>query len=133
MGVVVVSAIGFAVLYVYNQKHPTNDPPTTTSAARGPKVISASEAWNAIGQQATVQYFVGYPYTSSAGNEFLNQEQNYLSGFTAVVYSDDISNFATDPLAEYGNTTVDVTGTITQYGGHPEMIVSKPSQIKAGP
>jgi hypothetical protein len=72
------------------------------------------------------------PVTSSAGIEFLNGRQAYLTGFRAVVYFNDLSNSSTDPIAEYGNTAVDVTGTITHYESHPEAIVSEPAGSTAG-
>ena len=67
-----------------------------------------------------------YPVTSSSGIEFLNGKQAYLTGFN------DLSNSSTDPIAEYGNTTVDVTGTITHYESHPEAIVSEPAGSTGG-
>ena len=126
-------AVWMVVLYFYSHAQHSAQSVNTTTTTSASTTLSAAQAWNAIGQEATVQFSVGYPYTSTAGDEFLNEKQNYLSGFTAVIYRSELSNFQTDPVTEYGNSTVDVTGTITQYEGHPEIIVSEPSQIQAAP
>ena len=46
-----------------------------------------------------------------------------------VVFSENIDKFQTDPIEAFGGRTVDVTGTIESYAGHPQIIVTLPSQI----
>lgn len=91
--------------------------------------ITATESWDHIGEQATVEYYVDNPYQSSKGNIFLNEKSNYKSGFTAVIFDNVKHKFSGNPINIYGNKNVRVIGTIKLYDGHPEIIVNSPSQI----
>jgi len=78
----------------------------------------------------TVDYSVGYPLRTSAGDEFLNEKTDYLTGFTTVVFRSDQGNFSVDPIDAYGGREIEVKGTVTTYEGHPEIIVTDPTQIR---
>jgi DNA/RNA endonuclease YhcR with UshA esterase domain len=121
---------GIGLIYLWGKHHQHNVTPSASSSPNsGSAVLTADQAWNHIGDSATVQYQVGYATADSKGDEFLNQKQNYLSGFTAVIFASDLSTFQNDPEATYGGATIDVTGTIQSYEGHPEIVVNDPSQI----
>lgn len=108
---------------------PSDSPSTTTSVTpTTTSCITAQEAYNEIGQTACVEYTVGYATESGSGNVFLDEYTDYTRGFTVTIYSEDVSKF-NNPVSEYQGQTIDVTGTIAPYEGHPEIIVSDPSQI----
>ncbi len=90
--------------------------------------IDSQEAYNEYGKSTCVEYYVGFATTSKNGNVFLDEKTNYTSGFSVTIYSNNVSKF-NDPVTQYSNKTIDVSGTIAQYQGHPEIIVSDPSQI----
>jgi micrococcal nuclease len=60
---------------------------------------------------------------------FLNFDQNYRTTFTAVIFSSDLSKFPPNPDQFYLNKKVQVTGTIKEYKGKPEIIIKGPDQI----
>ena len=95
-----------------------------------PGVISPAEAWKHLGEKTTVRFHVGYTGSSSAGSEFLDEKVDYRHGFVAVIYSNVVGNFGSDPIATYGGRTVDVTGYLKLYDGHPEVELFEPDQIQ---
>src|SRR5450631_3921268 len=124
---VIIAAIG--AIYLWGKHHQHNVTPVAPlSASSGTATLTADQAWNHIGD-STIQYQVSYATTDNGGDEFLNQKQVYLSGFTAVIFSSNLLAFPNDPEATYDGATIDVTGTIQSYEGHPEIVVSNPSQI----
>jgi len=108
---------------------PTYTPPPPPYDASPPTAcISSQDAWNNIGQYKCVEYFVGNPFRSSKGNVFLNELSDYKKGFSAVIMASSTSGFG-DPISKYGNKTIQVTGLIQTYEGHPEIIVNNPANI----
>lgn len=95
--------------------------------------LTAAQAWDHIGDKETVRFHVGYTASDNEGDEFLDQLQDYTSGFVVVVFRENTSAFQVDPVQAFGGRTVDVTGTISEYKGHPQVIVSSPSQISLAP
>jgi hypothetical protein len=91
--------------------------------------ISAQEAWNYVGQEKCVEYYVASPFRSGKGNVFLNEKRDYKNGFTVWIPAGSISNFSGDPVSTYGYKTIQVTGQIRMYQGHPEIIANGPDQI----
>jgi hypothetical protein len=87
-----------------------------------PRVITAAEAPSFLGETKTVRFHVGYTYTDSDGTEFLDQYQNYSSGFIVTIFASDLAHFSVDPASTYGGDTVDVTGTISTYNGYCEIL-----------
>lgn len=61
---------------------------------------------------------------------FLNFDQNYKTTFTAVIFTSDLSKFPANPDLFYRNKKVQVTGTIKEYKGKPEIILKEADQIK---
>ena len=103
--------------------------------SRMPKIsdylsISASDSGNHVGEVRTVKFHVASTGSGSSGTEFLNAYSNYLDGFTAVVFSEDVPQFANDPISTYSDRDVLVTGTISTYQGRPQIIIKNPSQIR---
>lgn len=125
---VIVAGIGLIYLWGEHHQHKAT-PVTSLSPHSGSAMLTADQAWNHIGDSATVQYQVGYATTDSQGDEFLNQDRSYLSGFTAVIYRDSLGTFSSDPIETYAGATIEVSGLIQSYEGHPEIVVSGPSQI----
>ena len=91
-------------------------------------VLTSVETWKHIGEVRTVRYYVGYPFRSSKGNVFLNEKQDYKTGFTTVIFSTMAPTFG-DPVHKFGYQTIEVTGLIKMYEGHPEIIVNIPGEI----
>jgi len=106
----------------------TTSTPATVTQPATPSCVSASQAANLEdnGQTECVQ-FVGYQYTSSKGEMYLDQSTSPPYGFS--VYIPAGTSFGPSVLDEYSGKEIDVTGTITAYGGEPEVIVSSASQI----
>lgn len=111
--------------------------PTTQriNTAPEPKIgnyllLSPSESGKHIGEVKTVKFRVASTGSSSSGTEFLNAYSNYLDGFTAVVFSEDVFKFTSDPISTYSGREVLVTGTISTYQGRPQIIIRSPSQIR---
>lgn len=92
--------------------------------------ISADEAWKGVGNVACVRYFVANPYESSKGNVFLNEKRDYKKGFSTVVFARSRNQFPPNPVMEYGHKTIEVTGRIQVYEGHPEIIAESSLQIR---
>jgi len=84
--------------------------------------ISAEEASSHVGQYETVRFNVGYTFTDSSGTEFLDQYKDYKSGFVVTMFTSNLSNYSVDPASTYLGSTVDVTGTISSYGGYVEIL-----------
>ena len=120
------------------QNNPPTYEPTTIQETSDPYVedveessacITAKESWNHIGDQTCVEYKVINAYTSTAGNTFLNEKSDYKTGFTTTIFANAQQNFP-DPANTYNQKTIQITGLIKLYDGHPEIIAETPDQIK---
>ena len=60
---------------------------------------------------------------------FLNFGKDYRTTFTAVIFSFNLPKFPPNPDQYYLNKNVQVTGTIKEYNGKPEIILNGPDQI----
>ena len=86
------------------------------------------------GQQATVKGPVvdaTYRPDVNGGPTFLDIGAGYTdpSHFTALIWEENRGKFDPAPEDQYSNTTICVSGTIEDYRGSPEVIVSSPDQI----
>jgi micrococcal nuclease len=61
---------------------------------------------------------------------FFNFNQDYRTAFTVVIFASDLSKFPPNPDQFYRNKKVQVTGTIKEYKGKPEIIIKGTDQIK---
>lgn len=136
IGILIILTIFLGINYFSkNLKNGTSDigpTPTIETITETPsptECISSSEAWNRIGQIECVEYYVENPFRSSKGNIFLNEKRDYKNGFTVWIPSNYVNNFSGDPISMYGYKTIQVTGLIRMYQGHPEIIVNSQNQI----
>jgi micrococcal nuclease len=60
---------------------------------------------------------------------FLNFDRDYKTTLTLVIFVSDLSKFPPNPDQFYRNKKVQVTGTIKEYKGKPEIILKGPDQI----
>lgn len=102
--------------------------PTTSAQVSTQSCIPASQAASQEGQTACVTFTVGYTYTSSKCNAYLDQYSNYSSGFSAWI--PDGCGLGSTLISEYANKNINVTGTITSYNGAPEIEVTNASQVQ---
>jgi len=102
---------------------------TTTTSRVARSYITPSEVPQHLGQVETVRFTVGYTHTDSNGTEFLDQYQDYTSGFIVTIYASSLGNFSVDPASTYLDATVDVTGQISTYDGYNEIL--NPTSIVA--
>ena len=97
------------------------------------KSITAAETGNHIGETITVcdkVFGTKYLESSSSAPTFLNMGAAYPnSPFTVVIFGSNRPNFKEKPELYYDNKKVCVTGTIKEYKGKPEMIISNESEI----
>ena len=104
----------------------TTSPDTSSAQSTTPSCISADQAANAEGQDGCVQ-FTGYAYTSSSGQMYLDQSLSAPYGFSAYIPAG--SSFGSSVLSQYSGQSIDVTGSIINYNGEPEIVVKSASQI----
>jgi hypothetical protein len=105
---------------------------TAQSQQAAPSCISVSQAVNEEGNgQSECVQFVGYAYTSSRGEMYLDQSTSAPYGFS--VYIPAGSSFGSSLLNTYSGESIDVTGYITNYRGEPEIEVTSASQVQVAP
>jgi len=117
------------IISLNKNSSPPPPPPPTPTITITENCISAQEAWNYVGQEKCVEYYVASPFRSGKRNVFLNEKRDYKNGFTVWIPAGSISNFSGDPVSTYGYKTIQVTGQIRMYQGHPEIIANSPDQI----
>jgi hypothetical protein len=98
------------------------NPQTTNS-----NCITPAQAKKKAGTATCVQ-FTGYADKSGKGQMYLDQQTSYPYGFSVYVPAG--SSFGPALLSSYSAKLIDVTGTITQYDGEPEIEVTSPAQIR---
>lgn len=92
------------------------------------KRITTSEAGVNIGKEVIIAGVVAQ-VTKRNKVSYLNFDNKYPKHtFTGVVFAGDYNKF--DDLNVYEGKNVELTGTITEYNGKPQMILSSPEQIK---
>jgi hypothetical protein len=86
-----------------------------------------TEAAKHIGESATVQGTASV-YVSKGGTIFIDLGGKGRSApFTGVIFKNRAADFSN--VESYSGKTVDITGTIKEYRGKPEIILDVPSQI----
>jgi hypothetical protein len=92
-------------------------------------VVSWEKAREVIGQRATVEGMVVATHrTEKICN--LNFSPNWRKDFSAVIFAGSFSKWPADIEGQYRGQKVRITGTVTEYQGRPQIIVSEPSQIE---
>lgn len=80
------------------------------------------------GENGCVDFHVSYTYESSKGNKFIDEFQDYSSGFS--IYIPVSSSASNVDLNQFNDKDIKVTGEISNYQGGPQVIVTNLSQIK---
>jgi len=112
-----------------SQDENANQPPVSTQTDQSNAIpcLTSREAMNSVGKTACVEFYVGNP-SQFKKEVFLNEMADYTKGFQAVILPESLGNF-NDPVSQYRNKTVRVSGLIVEYDGHPGIIVSSQSDI----
>jgi len=85
-----------------------------------------------VGEYATVVGKVSGVHVTGKGDTFVNLGAPYPDhDFTAVIFAADADKFG--DLEPLEGQTVSVTGTIKEFKGKPEIIVSAPELLKTKP
>jgi hypothetical protein len=105
----------------------------TSAQSQQGKKLSAPEAKDHIGEQATVCGKVAstrYAASTRGKPTFLNLDKPYPNQiFTALIWGENREKFGT-PEEKYRDRQICVTGKITEYRGAPEIVVSDPQSIE---
>jgi len=144
--IVVVIGVGGYGIYRYHKDHSIVPPPSTSHSGGGSgsggnsttpapsptpaptaSCYTAARAASEEGQTGCVQ-FTGYAYTSSNGQMYLDQSLSAPYGFSAYIPAG--SSFGPSLLNQYSGQNIDVTGSIVNYNGEPEIVVNSASQIQ---
>jgi len=96
------------------------------------RAISWEDAGKYIGSQASIEGKVVSAYNSGKVC-YLNFHPNWKRYFTVVIFASDFTRFPSPPEKTYLEKTIRVTGTVKEYQGRPEMVVSSPGQIQILP
>jgi hypothetical protein len=91
--------------------------------------ITTKDAWGKIGKSATVEFYVSKAVETSAGSVFLDEKNDYANGFVAALLWRSRSAFRSDMVSYYEGKTIRVSGKVTRYAGHPQILLTQPSQI----
>jgi DNA/RNA endonuclease YhcR with UshA esterase domain len=96
-------------------------------------VISPNQAIGHIGEYKTVKGLVAsakYLSRVKGRPTFMNLDEAYPNQvFTVVIWGDTRDQFPEDPEYYFRNKKITVSGTIIEYKGIAEIIVSHPDQI----
>lgn len=107
--------------------------PLYANAAKMQTTITARQAKEHVGETASVCGWVAsthYSARSRSRATFLNFGRAYPHQlFTVVIWGSNRTRFG-QPERNYRNQHVCVTGFISVYRGHPDMILRSPKQIK---
>lgn len=103
----------------------TADTPKTEKNSNG--CYTTDVVRNHYGENACVEFTVGYTYKTKAGTKFIDEKVNYKDGF--VIYVPRDSNFSTVDLEKLKGKTLRVTGLIEEYSGYPQIKATEYSQV----
>jgi DNA/RNA endonuclease YhcR with UshA esterase domain len=104
-------------------------PPSKWNDPTGANVISANDAAGYYGQNKIVQGLIVKTYNSGKAC-FLDFRLDYQNGFVGVIFANAFPSFPSSPETNYMNKEVRVSGQVTQYQGHPQIIIESPNQIE---
>jgi len=108
---------------------PSPQPPSKWNDPTGANVISANVAADYYGQNKIVQGLI--VKTHNAGSAcFLDFRLDYQNGFVGVIFASAFPAFPASPQDYYMNKEVRISGQITQYQGHPQIVINSPNQIE---
>lgn len=104
-------------------------PPSKWNDPTGANVISADVAAGYYGQNKIVQGLIVKTYNSGKAC-FLDFKLDYQNGFVGVIFASAFPAFPPSPQNYYMNKEVRISGQVTQYEGHPQIIINSPNQIE---
>jgi hypothetical protein len=94
------------------------------------KVIKSDSVKAYVGKEVTIKGVVTEVMVMKSGLAYLNIDGKYPDNkFTALVFKRDAEPFG--DLKVWEKKKVEITGKIDDYKGKPQMVLSKPDQIKA--
>lgn len=100
----------------------------STARTNSPVQISAADAKEHIGAQAVVRGKIAEVNVGERVTR-LNFEEAYpKSPFTAVVFPRNMSQFP--EIEKLNGKTVEVSGKVTAYHEHPEIVLTSSNQVK---
>jgi len=108
---------------------PSPQPPSKWNDPTGANVVSADVAAGYYGQNKIVQGLIVKTYNSGKAC-FLDFRLDYQNGFVGVIFASAFPAFSASPKNYYLNKEVRVSGQVTQYEGHPQIIINSPNQIE---
>ncbi len=95
--------------------------------------VNACDARKHIGKEMIIQGKIMHIHKSKNNNVFFNfGGSNKNQCFTVVVFHYDLINFPVNFQNDYKGKVVRVSGTIKEYNGIPEIVISPESQIEIG-
>lgn len=91
--------------------------------------LRPAEAARYLGETVTVTGKVtGVHYDSRSGNTFINMGGRYPNHtFYGIIFRSSASNF--QGIKSLDGATVSLSGTVKDYRGKPQIVLSSPSQI----
>jgi DNA/RNA endonuclease YhcR with UshA esterase domain len=103
------------------------------SVAASAQIITASQAAEHVGEEQTVCGVVAsakYAESSNGKPTFLNLDRPYPRHvFTALIWGEDRPRFSEPPERAFKDRSVCVSGWISSYRGHPQIVVRDPAAI----
>jgi hypothetical protein len=130
----VVLGVTALVAYRWGRRHGISETRLAGAAEARPATSSHGcvdfhDAVAHIGETSCVTGRVLRVFTSKSGNSFLDFCADYRDcPFTSVIFESDHSKFGN--LSTLTGRQVEIHGTIVQYQGHAEIVVSDPDQIR---
>lgn len=94
------------------------------------QAISPDEAQAHGGQTVTIKGTVSEVATAArSGVTFIDMGGHYPdNSFAGVIYSGDAGKFP--DVGSLSGKTIEITGEVLSYKGHPQIIINDPAQIK---
>ena len=117
----------FAAGYIFPAAHVQASVKPIAAARPAPIPVDKADAY--IGQTVTVEGVVSGVYTARSGSAtFIDMGGPYpINSFAGVVFAGDAA--LVGDVSSLDGKTVDLTGTIENYRGKPEIILRTASQI----
>ena len=122
--IVIIVAVAILALWLFSS---IASPAVKTITSKDSECYSAEAAEDYKGENGCVNFNVGYTYESSSGNKFIDQYEDYETGFIVYIpYNSPASKLSLD---QFEGKNIKVSGDITDYYGATEIIVTEASQI----
>jgi hypothetical protein len=101
-------------------------------SAFGQTVINAKDAAKHLNEKVAITEKVfGGKFFSNSGTTLLDLGGNHPNELvTLIIKGDDRKKFTTAPEEAFKDKTITVTGTLIDYKGKPEIVITDPGQIK---